>query len=59
MNNETYTAFKKMLEAVMTIVRKIKDPRYGVSKDMPILNFVERYNIDCAKNSLIEIEVRN
>lgn len=58
-NNETYTAFKKMLESVMVIVKRIKDPRYGVKPEMTILQFVNRYNIECAKNTLESIDAQN
>lgn len=51
-NHEIYTAFKRMLEAIMTIVAKIQDQRYGVKPHMPILDFVKRFNIDATKIDL-------
>lgn len=39
-NNETYSSFKKMLECIMTVVRNIQDPSYGVKPQMQILVFI-------------------
>jgi hypothetical protein len=44
-NHETYSSFKKMLESVMTVVRNIQDPNYGVKPQMLLLVFIRRFNI--------------
>lgn len=58
-NHEVYTAFQKMLDAIMTIVSKIQDVRYGVQANMPIIDFVHRFKIDISKINLQEIEDHN
>lgn len=58
-NHEIYSAFKRMLEAIMTIVSKIQDPRYGVKPYMIISDFVRRFNIDIQKIDLAQIEEMN
>lgn len=46
-------AFKKMLEAIMSVVSKIQDKRYGVKPTTAIKEFVNKYNID---NSIIQFD---
>lgn len=52
-NHETYGAFKRMLESVMTVVSNIQDARYGVKPEMPLVEFINRFNLDTGSRNLI------